>query len=222
MSYILNIDTALETASICLAKNGETVAYAENHTQKDHSTWLHSTIKTVLEKNDCQLSQLEAVSVNNGPGSYTGIRIGLSAAKGLCYALQKPLLTVTSLELIAFTAKNIASGLICPVVDARRMEVYYAVYSNDMALQQEPAAHIITENSFTDLLQSGPVLFCGTGCKKLQTAIHHPNASFHPINGTAKEMSPISFRKFENGETAPLVQTDPLYIKDFFTFVQKA
>jgi tRNA threonylcarbamoyladenosine biosynthesis protein TsaB len=217
MSYILNIDTALEKASVCLALKGEPLAFAENENQKGHSAWLHTTIQQILAENNCSVQQLDAIAVSHGPGSYTGIRIGLSAAKGLCYALNKPLIAVSSLELIAAANTETQAAIICPVIDARRMEIYFAAYNKQTELLQEPAALVVSENSFEDLLHTSKVLFCGTGSSKLQTVIKDSAASFSPVSGTAKELAFISFRKYLNNETAPLAAADPLYIKDFFT-----
>jgi tRNA threonylcarbamoyladenosine biosynthesis protein TsaB len=217
MSYILNIDTALEKASVCLAENGECIAFTKNENQKEHSAWLHTAIKNVLDSHNFSFGMLDAIAVNYGPGSYTGIRIGLSAAKGLCYALSTPLITVSSLEIIAEANKEATAALICPVIDARRMEIYYSVYNKTGERLQPPAALIVTDNSFDDLLNKQTVLFCGSGSKKIQGVINHPSASFNNICGTAGELAEISFRKYLNDETASLSESDPLYIKDFFT-----
>jgi tRNA threonylcarbamoyladenosine biosynthesis protein TsaB len=217
MSYILNIDTALEKASVCLAVNGQPVAFSQNEYQKDHSTWLHNSIKGILESNNCSISIIDAVAVNHGPGSYTGIRIGLSAAKGLCYALQKPLITISGLEIIAAANKKTTADIICPVIDARSMEIYFALYNKQEAMLQDPAALVVSENSFAPLLSKQTILFCGTASKKLQPVIKNTAAFFSDTSGGAEEMAAISFRKFTNKEIAPLVESDPLYIKDFFT-----
>src|SRR5215208_5364975 len=133
MSFILNIDTALETASVSLANNGRMLQSLVSESQKDHASWLHPAIKILLEKQGIGMDQLVAVGVSNGPGSYTGLRVGLSTAKGFCYALNIPLITIGTLKLMAFSARDEAEDLICPMIDARRMEVYTAIYTGEMA-----------------------------------------------------------------------------------------
>src|SRR2546423_5943119 len=133
MAFILNIDTALEEACISLAENDRIIKYAINDNQKDHATWLQPAIKNLFEESGIKTDQLHAVGVSNGPGSYTGLRVGLSTAKGLCYALKIPLITICSLEVIAFSAKREATELICPMIDARRMEIFTAVYDKTLA-----------------------------------------------------------------------------------------
>jgi tRNA threonylcarbamoyladenosine biosynthesis protein TsaB len=120
MSLILNIDTALDTASVCLANQKEVLQFSVNEDQKDHAAWLHQTIAELLQKGGYSIKDLDAVAVSIGPGSYTGLRVGLATAKGFCYALQIPLITVNTLKLIAFAAKDEAIDLICPMIDARR------------------------------------------------------------------------------------------------------
>src|SRR6185503_9501274 len=138
MALILHIDTAVEAASVCLAKNGEVLFISKNvrkdslgERQKDHAAWLHIAIKDIFEKNNLEITSLDAVAVTEGPGSYTGLRIGMATAKGICYGLSKPLVTLNTLLVMANAAKSNDAGLLCPMIDARRMEVFTAVYTND-------------------------------------------------------------------------------------------
>jgi len=220
MSFILNIDTALDTASVCLAQNEEILALAINENQKKQSGWLHQVINELLKKNNLRPNQLDAVAVSIGPGSYTGLRVGLSAAKGLCYALNIPLIAVSTLKMIAFAAKDEADSLICPMIDARRMEVFTAVY--DKELQEKMPAHalVIDEKSFADMLTSS-ILFCGNGSKKLQSLISNTNASFSDTVSNASHLSPLSQNCFLKKEFADLAYTEPLYIKEFYSPVRK-
>ncbi|MDZ4806984.1 MAG: tRNA (adenosine(37)-N6)-threonylcarbamoyltransferase complex dimerization subunit type 1 TsaB [Bacteroidota bacterium] len=220
MSFILNIDTALDTASVCLAKDEEILALAINENQKKQSGWLHQVINELLKKNNLRPNQLDAVAVSIGPGSYTGLRVGLSAAKGLCYALNIPLIAVSTLKMIAFAAKDEADSLICPMIDARRMEVFTAVY--DKELQEKMPAHalVIDEKSFADMLTSS-ILFCGNGSKKLQSLISNTNASFSDNVSNASHLSPLSQNCFLKKEFADLAYTEPLYIKEFYSPVRK-
>ena len=151
MSLILNIDTALDTASVCIAKDGRSLGLAVNENQKDHAAWLHIAVNEILKKPSYSINQLEAVAVSIGPGSYTGLRIGLASAKGFCYALNIPLIAVTTLEIMALAVKEEATTLICPMVDARRMEVFSAIYEKDLGEKSPPQAMVIDENSFAPL-----------------------------------------------------------------------
>src|ERR1700758_4691343 len=133
MALILNIDTATAKASICLALDGKTLALAENWTQNEHAAWLHSAIEQMMQQTGYRLRDLQAVAVTAGPGSYTGLRVGMAAAKGFCFALDIPLIAEDTLRTMAFAAKEQLPGtdLLCPMIDARRMEVFTAVYQND-------------------------------------------------------------------------------------------
>ena len=147
MALILNIDTSLETASVCLAKDAVAVKLLINENQRDHASWIHNAIHLALQDSGCLITELEAVAVSNGPGSYTGLRVGLATAKGLCYGLGIPLITISTLKMMATAVKHKASDLICPMIDARRMEVFTAVYNKDL-LELSPAqAMIIDETS---------------------------------------------------------------------------
>lgn len=216
MSLILNIDTALTAASVCLAKDDEVVQLAINDNQKDHAAWLHSAIASLLQ-NNFSIHQLDAVGVSIGPGSYTGLRVGLAAAKGLCFALNVPLLAVSTLEMIAYAVKEEAAHLICPLIDARRMEVFTALY--DKSMKEKTAAHalIVDENSFSSLLDSDKILFCGNGSKKLQALITNTNASFSDTASNASHLAPLTLTHFRKEEFVDLAYTEPLYIKEFYS-----
>ena len=217
MSWILNIDTALNTASVCLSENCNTSFYSENRIQKDHSGWLHSAMSEVITMASIDIKELNAVCVNIGPGSYTGIRVGLSAAKGICYALNIPLLTVNSLELAAFAAQNEATDLICSAIDARRMEIYSCIYDNRLNALEKPAASVVTQDTFTTLLNRHKVVFCGNGSPKLKELICHANAVFSIKESDARQMAEISYSLLTNNIFSHLATTDPLYLKDSYT-----
>lgn len=221
MSLILNIDTALDAASVCLAKNEEVIELAVNENQKDHAAWVHNAMAEMLQKKNLTPNQLTAVAVSIGPGSYTGLRVGLAAAKGLCYALKIPLITVDTLKMIAFAAKEEAATLICPMIDARRMEVFTAIY--DKSLQEKIPAHalIIDESSFAALLSADKILFCGNGSKKLQPLIKNANATFSNTVSNASHLAALSQVYFRKKQFADLVCTEPLYIKEFYSPARK-
>ncbi len=221
MSLILNIDTALEVATVCLAKNGEVIQTAVNPEPKDHAAWVHPAIKGLLQQCGYSLQQLDAVAVSIGPGSYTGLRVGLSSAKGLCYALDIPLISIGTLEMIAFAVKEEATDLICPLVDARRMEVFAAVYDKYLTEIIPPHATLLEPGSFGSLLGTHKILFCGNGSKKLQSFLSHANALFAGTPETAHSLSQLSHKSFVQKGFADLAYTEPLYVKDFYSPVRK-
>lgn len=221
MSLIINIDTALQRASVCLSEN-ETVLYFEkNENQQDHAVWLHAALAGAMEQSGKKMQELAAVAVSNGPGSYTGLRVGLSAAKGLCYALKIPLITVDTLQLMAMAVKEEASDLICPLIDARRMEVFTAVYDKELQPVVMPTAMVIAENSFSALLSRHTILFCGDGRKKLQSLISAPNTCFSDTGMTSIQLSQIAHRFYREKKFADLAYAEPFYIKEFYTTAQK-
>jgi tRNA threonylcarbamoyladenosine biosynthesis protein TsaB len=218
MSLILNIDTALAIASVCISNNNKVLQYAENNIQKDHSTWLHPAIQQLMDAEKIEMQQLNAVAITIGPGSYTGLRVGLSAAKGICYALNIPLITINNLVLIASSINNDDADLICPCIDARRMEVYTATY-NSKSLKEiiPPAALILNSSSFTSLLIDKKIMFCGNANEKLKTVIDNSNAIFSSIIATTKNMVVLSAYMYVKKQYSGLAATEPLYVKPFYT-----
>ena len=217
MALILNIDTAVETASVCLAKNGQAVSLLLNEKQKDHAQWLHPAIKELMENESMELQQLDAVAITEGPGSYTGLRIGMAAAKGICYALNKPLITLNTLLVMANAAKNHTTGLLCPMIDARRMEVFTAIYSPELEMIKQPVAMVLDERSFKEELEKNKVFFFGNGSIKFQKKTYHPNAVFGNITMDASAMAELTEIKFSKGYFANLAYSEPLYLKEFYT-----
>jgi tRNA threonylcarbamoyladenosine biosynthesis protein TsaB len=217
MSLILNIDTALDQASVCLAKDGIALGMSTNEIPKSHASWLQAGIVELLKKCGYTLRELSAVSVSIGPGSYTGLRIGLASAKGFCYALKIPLIVIGTLEMTAFAVKNEGTGLICPMIDARRMEVFTALYDKELVELVPPGVMILEKSSFSELLSVNKILFCGNGSKKLQSLISDNNALFSDRNGNASHMAPLSQKRFHQKEFAQLASTEPLYIKEFYS-----
>jgi len=226
MSLILNIDTATETASVCIAQDTTIIGQETNEIQKDHASFLHRAIKKLADKIPGGLSSLDAVAVNWGPGSYTGLRVGMAAAKGLSYALNKPFITVNSLAILAksvimqpdFDGKK--SSLICPLVDARRMEVFTAVYDHEMNEVIAPCAMILHENSFADILNKKRIIFLGSGAKKLQQILAHPDASYINATGLMNSMCYLSLENFLQKSYTELIHSEPFYIKDFYSPTQ--
>ena len=217
MSLILNIDTAVETASVCLSNEGKCLDFAINEQQKLHASWLHVAIAEMLARAGNNIKDVNAVAVTIGPGSYTGLRVGLAAAKGLCYARNIPLITIGTLDLMAFAARNEETDLICPVIDARRMEVFTALYNKKLEQILPSQEMILTEHSFKESLDQHRILYLGNGIKKLQGLISHKNASFSPLLANAAHMAEISHREFDKQRFADLVYTEPYYLKDFYS-----
>ncbi len=217
MALILNIDTAVNTASICLAKDGEPLQFLINNDQKDHAAWLHSTIQKMIAAAGFAITDLEAIAVTIGPGSYTGLRVGLSAAKGLCFALNIKLITINTLEVMANAIKEDEADFFCPLIDARRMEVFMAVYNKKMEEVIKPCALVIEADSFDELLKTGKVVFVGNGSEKLKHHIVHPNIIFNKKVITAAEMVSLSEKLFLKKTFADLAYVEPFYIKEFYS-----
>lgn len=217
MSLILNIDTALERASVCLSKNDIVLETTYSENQKDHAAWLHPAIQKLLQKNNFSFQDLNAIAVSIGPGSYTGLRVGLSAAKGFCYALNIPLITVSSLYMLAFAAQKEALDIIVPAIDARRMEIYSAVYDINLTEKISPHALIIEQNSFNELLQSNKILFCGNGIAKLKNVLKNENAFFSDTLSDAGTLAIVAHDLYRQKQFADLAYTEPMYIKEFYS-----
>ncbi len=221
MEYILNIHTATATAIVNIC-NGENVLDTSiNNDPKQHAAFLHYAIHKILQENDIQINQLKAIGVTNGPGSYTGIRVGLATAKGLCYALKIPLITFNTLEVMALSAiENIQdkSAFYCPMIDARRMEVFTAVYGYDLKELMPPSTIVTTENSFDGLFQSHPIYFFGNGSekfKKIAKNIHH--SYFIDQEISSKELCKFGWRKYQGKEFDNTAYAEPLYLKEFYS-----
>jgi tRNA threonylcarbamoyladenosine biosynthesis protein TsaB len=231
MALILNIDTALEIAVLGLAEDGITIQSLENDQQKDHAAWIHNAIKDLLGRTNKSIGQLNAVAVSNGPGSYTGLRVGLSTAKGLCYAQNIPLITINTLELMAFSAKKnletstrtadrrlpTADFLLCPMIDARRMEVFAAIYDWNLVEIVKPSAMILDEKLFEESLKWRKILFLGNGSEKFLQICKHPNAEFKNPPLDHQSMATMSYKNFIGNNFAGLAYTEPLYLKEFYS-----
>ena len=221
MSIILNIDTAQETAFVCISENGKPLHFLKNQNQKYHAAFIHMAINELLINTGMKMQSLDAVAVTKGPGSYTGLRVGMAAAKGICYALQKPLIAINTLELMAFQMIETASNtecLYCPMIDARRMEVFTAVY--DAGLQEiiQPSAMILDSQSFETMLINNQVIFSGSGAAKFESVIESKNAVFNSIKDLHQAMSELSHNKFNSGLFDDLLMTEPFYLKEYKAF----
>ena len=221
MSYILNIETATKNCSVALAKEGKTILFKEIAEEGySHAERLHVFIEEIIKEVGITFQDLIAIAVSQGPGSYTGLRIGVSAAKGLSYALEIPLIAVDTLQILASQA-TVSSGLIIPMLDARRMEVYSAIFNPKFEKIRAVQAEIITENSFEELQET--LYFVGDCAEKCKTVLTKENYIFldeikYP---SAKEMSGLSFEKYQKNETVDVAYFEPYYLKDFMITTSK-
>jgi len=228
---ILNIDTVTDQASVSLSIDSSVIGTLENNEQKDHAAWIQMAINTLLQKHGYTMQQLQAVAVTAGPGSYTGLRVGMATAKGLCFALQIPLITINTLQVMANAAiaewLPKASGMqpplcFCPMIDARRMEVFTAVY--DEALQEivAPKAVILDELSFKEELNNRSLICFGNGSNKWKNVSRYPNVLF--INeklDIAKSLAKLASHLYSSRNFANLAYAEPVYLKEFYTYIKK-
>ena len=222
LAYILNIETATKNCSVSLAKDGKIVAIKElNEGGFSHAEKLHQFISEVLTEANITFSNLKAIAVSKGPGSYTGLRIGVSAAKGLCFALDIPLISVNTLQSLAESV-TISDGYKIPMLDARRMEVYSAVYDEQNNLKEAVSATIISEDSFLQFLEKNKVYFFGDGADKCKAILNHKNAVFidHKFP-SANEMGKLSYLKYKKSDIENVAYFEPFYLKDFMVTTSK-
>ncbi|WP_273565792.1 tRNA (adenosine(37)-N6)-threonylcarbamoyltransferase complex dimerization subunit type 1 TsaB [Maribacter halichondriae] len=222
MALILNLETATTNCSVSLAKDGELLAIKEHDTPNhSHSEQLHVLIAEVLQMASVNMNEIDAIAVSKGPGSYTGLRIGVSAAKGLCFALDIPLISIPTLESMANQGNMLNYDFIVSVLDARRMEVYSAIFDDGIEVR-ETRAEIIDENSFHDYIVKGSVLLAGSGAEKCKPFLKHENISFDSdIMPSAREMCKLSFRKYLQKDFENTAYFEPYYLKDFLVHKKK-
>jgi len=221
-TYILNIETATTNCSVSLSKDGETLVLKEDNDKNySHAEKLHLFIDAILKEANINSNNLDAIAISKGPGSYTGLRIGVSAAKGLCFALDKPLISVPTLEALAHQVKA-NNGVIVAMLDARRMEVYSAIYDSNYNQIRETQAQVLDENAFAEYLETQKVYFIGNGVEKTKALINHPNAVF--IEGklpSSREMSLLAYNKYKISDTEDVAYFEPYYLKDFVALKSK-
>ncbi len=223
MSLILNIETTTAVCSVALAKDGQLLGLKESNTRNNHSSVLTLFIDDVIKSSDISLSDIDAIAVSEGPGSYTGLRIGVAAAKGLCYALDKSLIGVSTLQAMAtgmsyWTSKDLQNHILyCPMIDARRMEVYCTIFDEKIKQIRETRAEIINENSFIQYLERNKIVFAGDGALKCRSLFDkHPNAVFlENFKTSSKFMITLSEEKFSQKKFENLAYFEPYYLKDF-------
>ena len=225
MALILSIDTALEEASVCISEDAQVLAVKKNDRQMDHAAWIQLAIRELLAETERSPGQLSAIAVAAGPGSYTGLRVGMATAKGMCYALGVPLITESTLLLIAQRVKkeidqtNIYTlpVLICPMIDARRMEVFTTLYDFSLNEKRAPGAVVLDETLFGNELKDHVILFCGNGSKKWQHLCICSNAVFVDVNRNVADLAESASKKFNIGTFSDLAYTEPTYLKNVYT-----
>ncbi len=229
MPSILHIETTTKACSVGLSHGGQLIALRESVSHEySHSSSLTVFMEDVMREAGKNPSEIDAVAVSHGPGSYTGLRIGVSAAKGFCYARDIPLIAIDTLKALAKTAIHKLTGqeglvslaaleaVFCPMIDARRMEVYYALFRHDLISMQETRAEVIDENTFSKLLEDYKIIFFGDGAEKCRSVIKSCNAMFlDDVWPSASGMAEEAERHFEQGNFVNLAYFEPFYLKDF-------
>jgi len=222
MSAILSIETATEICSVALARDGELIACKESANSNEHSSLLTLFIQEVMEEAGISLKALDAVAVSKGPGSYTGLRIGVSAAKGLCYSLDKPLIAVSTLKALAYQTLSLfpdlknPQTLLCPMIDARRMEVFTALYNQHLEEVSRVDALILDQHSFDDF-NSYIIAICGNGAGKCTELFSGSGNIIFPgnVRNSANAISSLATSMFHNKEFVDTAYFEPYYLKDF-------
>ena len=227
MSIILQIETATTVCSVSLAKNGETIAVKQLNERNIHAEVITLFVEELITNSGLTYADIDAVAVSSGPGSYTGLRIGVSTAKGLCFALDKPLIAIQTLESMALgmiTEGNIAPDtLLCPMIDARRMEVYTALFDAEGNMVKPTSAEIIDEYSFSEQLLAHKILFFGDGAEKCRPTLgDNPNAIFNTeFANSATYLNNKALQKYAAAQFEDVAYFEPFYLKDFLVTQKK-
>lgn len=230
MAIILNIETATQLCSVALAKDGSLIAVKETLEDRSHAKLLSVYIEKIIREQGLNFNDIDAVAVGKGPGSYTGLRIGVSTAKGLCYGSGNPLIAEGTLDIMCRefltlhhkADLNFADTLLCPMIDARRMEVYYAIFDSHGNRLTDVAAKVIDGNTFTPLLEKNKMIFMGSGMPKCREIISNGNASFQDdIHPSAGSLAYLSWESFKAGRFEDTAYFEPFYLKDFVTTIPK-
>ena len=222
MALILNIETSTQVCSVSLSVDGFVTAIKESHTKNSHAEQLTIFAQQIITEGGYGFKDLDAIAVSKGPGSYTGLRIGVSTAKGLCYSLEKPLIAISTLKAMAAGMiqeidNEIDNYLFCPMIDARRMEVYSALFSSENKMTRKIKAEVIDENSFLKELETNKVVFGGDGAPKCKEILgQNKNAVFlDEFFPSSKFMAQLAEQKFQNKDFEDVAYFEPFYLKDF-------
>jgi len=224
--YILNIETSTKVCGVSLSKNGRLIDHNESNEGNSHAANLAPFIDELIKRNKLGYKDLSAIAISKGPGSYTGLRIGTSTAKGLCYSLDIPLIAINTLHSMAAHAKNLYAadfkGIFRPMIDARRMEVYSQAFSNQLDVISDVEAIVIDENSFKEEKEKQEVLFFGDGAEKCMETIKHKNAIyFDQAEASSLGMVKLSYEAFNNKQFEDVAYFEPFYLKEFIAAISK-
>ncbi|MFV0530253.1 MAG: tRNA (adenosine(37)-N6)-threonylcarbamoyltransferase complex dimerization subunit type 1 TsaB [Flavobacteriales bacterium] len=216
MALILHIETATKNCSVALAKEGVLLDYIEEYSEQySHAERLHIFIEQLFKKSIYSLQDIEAVAVGKGPGSYTGLRIGVSSAKGLCFGLKIPLISIDTLTILANSQRAENIDYLIPMLDARRTEVYTAVFKPDLTFEKKIHTLVIEKKSFENY-SNKKILYFGNGAEKCKNIISTPSFTFvKDIHPSAKFMIDLAFQKFQNQQFEDVAYFEPFYLKDF-------
>ena len=224
MSIILHLETATKNCSVALSHSGKLLALEENYSENySHGERLTGFIQKALKKANLTINEIDAVSVSKGPGSYTGLRIGVATAKGICFALDVPLIGINSLQILAGKIKSIQESLLFPMIDARRMEVYTMVLNEKKEILKPTFSELINENSFDTFPRGKKWIFIGDGIKKCKELLNgsHIDYRFDVKFPSAYEMIPLAFEAFENKRFEDVAYFEPFYLKGFYSKSKK-
>ena len=221
MARILLLETAAATLSAALCEDGKVIVSRCCDTPRMQASLAAPMVKEVLDAAGTGVKDCDAVAVSKGPGSYTGLRVGVSTAKGLCFGAGIPLIGIGTLDIIAAGADTAGISAVVPMIDARRMEVYTAVFSPEGERLTPVEAMVVKEDSFADELSRGSVLFTGDGALKCADIIRHPNAVFRPSVPEAADMAGLAFRAWQKKQFEDLAYFEPFYLKDFIATVSR-
>ena len=218
MAYIIAIETSTEICSVALGKDKQCIALQENERENSHAEKVIVSIDEVLQQANISISVIDAVCISEGPGSYTGLRIGASTAKGLCYALNKPLIAVPTLQAMAWGAREEfpQEKQFCPMIDARRMEVYSAVYNNRLEILDDITNVIVDEHFYANFLEQGSVVFSGNAVQKVQPVFSGiTQAIFASTKTSARYLLELGYEKYLKNDFADIAYFEPFYLKEF-------
>jgi tRNA threonylcarbamoyladenosine biosynthesis protein TsaB len=224
MPSIIHIETATEACSCALSSDGKVLLNKENRKGQSHAMSLGVFVEEIMQFIRDNRMKIDAVSVSSGPGSYTGLRIGVSEAKGLSYGLDIPLIAIPTHKIMAWMMKDkVESGsLLCPMIDARRMEVYITIFDTDLNIIRATSADIVNEGSYAGLLEKQKITFFGNGAEKCKKTITHPNAFFvSGVKPQASAMVALAENAFSGGDFVDSVYFEPFYLKEFVATVPK-
>ncbi len=225
MDLLLHIETSYTSCSVAISNGNQLIDEIEGTQNNDHAAQLAVLIKNILQKNQFKIADLKAVCVSSGPGSYTGLRIGAATAKGICHALNLPLISVNTLQAMAAGAASFIkkrNALYCPLIDARRMEVYFGIYNYLNQIIKKPSPIIIDDHSFLNLLQQYTIYFFGSGLNKCKDFLQHTNSIFiENINPTASYLITSAYKNYTSKNFDDIITFQPEYLKEFYATFKK-